>query len=449
MALLASLLTLVMLSPSDGAAALSGDDDRDLHRQEHRLDRRISASKLDLDEISTRLVRAQGRVDSAVLDLRAARARLAGVRDQVREAEILDAQLQERLELAIARLENARGDLVDGREDVRDSRSELASYAVSNYQNGGAAMFNLGVAFESRSAEEALDTMQAAGTVLDKQSAALQQLEVTKVLLQLTEQRVEQTRDAVASRRQDAADHLAVLVDLRAQAIEASTQVENRVASLRLARAEIAAAKRTERSRLSTLQRERDRVQDRLRQIAIRRARQHARMLARQRARELRLERRLERQQERQQERRQQIAAAPPAVTDDGGFLRYPVNNTYITSSYGMRMHPILEVYKLHDGTDFHAPCGRAVYAAASGRVMAEYYNAGYGNRIILDHGFVRGVSLQTSYNHLTRFVAGPGQRVSRGQLIGYSGTTGYSTACHMHFMVYVNGYTANPIRWL
>ena len=71
-----------------------------------------------------------------------------------------------------------------------------------------------------------------------------------------------------------------------------------------------------------------------------------------------------------------------------------------------MRMHPILHVCKLHDGTDFHADCGTPVYAAANGRVISEYYNAGYGNRIILDHGFVKGVSLQTSYNHLTSFVA-------------------------------------------
>ena len=80
---------------------------------------------------------------------------------------------------------------------------------------------------------------------------------------------------------------------------------------------------------------------------------------------------------------------------------------------------------------------------------MSAYYNAGYGNRVIIDHGFVRGVSLSTSYNHLTSFVARPGEHVSRGQLIAYSGTTGYSTGCHLHFMVYVNGATVDPMTWL
>jgi murein DD-endopeptidase MepM/ murein hydrolase activator NlpD len=58
-------------------------------------------------------------------------------------------------------------------------------------------------------------------------------------------------------------------------------------------------------------------------------------------------------------------------------------------------------------------------------------------------------VSLQTSYNHLTSFVARVGQRVARGQLVAYSGTTGWSTGCHLHFMVYVNGATVDPVTWL
>ncbi|MEJ7744456.1 MAG: M23 family metallopeptidase [Nocardioidaceae bacterium] len=58
-------------------------------------------------------------------------------------------------------------------------------------------------------------------------------------------------------------------------------------------------------------------------------------------------------------------------------------------------------------------------------------------------------MSLSTSYNHLTSFVAGVGAQVNRGQLIAYSGTTGYSTACHLHFMVYVNGYAVDPASWL
>ena len=72
-----------------------------------------------------------------------------------------------------------------------------------------------------------------------------------------------------------------------------------------------------------------------------------------------------------------------------------------------------------------------------------------YGNRVILNNGIKRGASVVTTYNHLSRFAKGRGSHVSRGEVIAYSGTTGYSTGCHLHFMVIVNGHTTNPMGWL
>ena len=67
----------------------------------------------------------------------------------------------------------------------------------------------------------------------------------------------------------------------------------------------------------------------------------------------------------------------------------------------------------------------------------------------MVDHGAINGQSLMTSYSHLSRFAVGRGQQVTKGQLIAYAGTTGYSTGCHLHFMVYVNGAVSNPMNWL
>jgi murein DD-endopeptidase MepM/ murein hydrolase activator NlpD len=137
-----------------------------------------------------------------------------------------------------------------------------------------------------------------------------------------------------------------------------------------------------------------------------------------------------------------------PSPGDSGGTLTRPVSGP-ITSPYGMRVHPITGVYKLHDGMDFGVPCGTPVKAAAGGTIIQQYFNAAYGNRIILNNGVKRGVSVVTTYNHLTRFALKAGTKVQRGQVIGYSGTTGYSTGCHLHFMVLVNGATVNPAGWL
>jgi murein DD-endopeptidase MepM/ murein hydrolase activator NlpD len=81
--------------------------------------------------------------------------------------------------------------------------------------------------------------------------------------------------------------------------------------------------------------------------------------------------------------------------------------------------------------------------------VVARYYNGAYGNRVVIAHGLRGGVGLATTYNHLRRFSTFTGQRVQRGEVIGFVGSTGYSTGCHLHFMVLRNGRPVNPRPWL
>lgn len=131
------------------------------------------------------------------------------------------------------------------------------------------------------------------------------------------------------------------------------------------------------------------------------------------------------------------------------GFMNFPTKVPYITSSYGMRFHPIFQYTRLHAGTDFRAYCGTPIYAAASGSVVHATYYGGLGNSVLIDHGIKNGNSVMSSYNHLQRFAVSTGQRVSQGQLLGYEGTTGTSTACHLHFEVYVNGATVDPMSIL
>ncbi len=119
-----------------------------------------------------------------------------------------------------------------------------------------------------------------------------------------------------------------------------------------------------------------------------------------------------------------------------------------ITSPFGMRLHPILHVWKLHDGTDFGAACGTPIRAPYAGRVTQQYFNAGYGNRLMLDHGVVDGQHVVSGFNHAIRYVVGVGSRVQRDQVLGYVGETGYATGCHLHLMVWLNGKLVNPMTW-
>lgn len=136
----------------------------------------------------------------------------------------------------------------------------------------------------------------------------------------------------------------------------------------------------------------------------------------------------------------------PPA---GGTRIGWPVAAPFVTSPYGMRVHPVTGVHKLHDGTDFRAPCGTPVRASAAGRVTHAARRGGYGNQVRIDHGMLGGPALSTSYSHLSSMEVTPGQYVRAGQPVGRSGTTGSSTGCHLHFMVYSTGAPVDPMRWL
>ena len=128
------------------------------------------------------------------------------------------------------------------------------------------------------------------------------------------------------------------------------------------------------------------------------------------------------------------------------GTLRWPCpGHTKITSPFGMRMHPILHVRKMHTGIDIHAPSGATIVAAGNGTVIFAGRNGGYGNFTMIDHGN----GLVTCYAHQSRILVKRGQHVSAGTAIGKVGSTGLSTGPHLHFEVRVNGTPKNPVPYL
>jgi len=113
-----------------------------------------------------------------------------------------------------------------------------------------------------------------------------------------------------------------------------------------------------------------------------------------------------------------------------------------VSSGYGERYHPILHFTRMHTGADFHAAYGQPIVAVADGRVIGAGRAGGYGNQVKLAHDG----GLVTSYSHLSRFAVRAGDRVRRGQVIGYAGATGLATGPHLHFEVFRNGRRVNPL---
>ncbi|MFC7402794.1 peptidoglycan DD-metalloendopeptidase family protein [Citricoccus sp. GCM10030269] len=139
------------------------------------------------------------------------------------------------------------------------------------------------------------------------------------------------------------------------------------------------------------------------------------------------------------------------SISSSGWGLQWPLA-TYITSGFGWRPTPAGTFDYggaggyVHTGIDFGGGCGLPVKAAADGEVWnADWAVWTSGNRVVISHGAVNGRALATKYHHLTRSIVSPGQHVEQGQVIGYTGTTGNSTGCHLHFETILDGQAVNP----
>jgi murein DD-endopeptidase MepM/ murein hydrolase activator NlpD len=136
---------------------------------------------------------------------------------------------------------------------------------------------------------------------------------------------------------------------------------------------------------------------------------------------------------------RERMWASRPAIQ--------PVSNkdlTHLHTLFGMRFHPLLGYVRPHKGLDFTAPKGSPVYATGDGVVEQADYSVSYGNVVYIDHGY----RFKTRYAHLSKFIVMAGERVKRGQVIGYVGNTGISVSAHLHYEVLFNGEQVNPINF-
>ncbi len=129
--------------------------------------------------------------------------------------------------------------------------------------------------------------------------------------------------------------------------------------------------------------------------------------------------------------------AATPSIMPTQGWL---------TSAFSsMRAHPILHMARPHEGIDVTAPMGTPIEAPAAGTIRDAGWEAGYGNTVVIDHGF----GTVTKFAHASKILVREGQRVSRGQRIALVGNTGLATGPHLHYEVHVNGRAVDPLRYV
>jgi murein DD-endopeptidase MepM/ murein hydrolase activator NlpD len=289
---------------------------------------------------------------------------------------------------------------------------------TSIYEQGDPDLMAFTSILNAQSPADITRQREANSSLVQRQDNEYDDLRAAEVLLKVHENEVQEATAEVAQKRQEAAEHLVEMQQLTEEALAAKDRVIALVGDRKHAELIATRAKRKDREALRQLKKQEARI-DKLIQQAIARARAKAAAKANR--------------------------GGPPVDTD--GLLMHPVNGP-VTSPFGYREHPIYHYWGLHDGVDFGAGCGAPLYAVHGGRVLSEYYSSVWGNRLYLNVGMVNGNFITVIYNHLSRYRVGTGATVGRGDVVGYVGTTGWSTGCHLHFTVMENGKPVDPMKY-
>jgi murein DD-endopeptidase MepM/ murein hydrolase activator NlpD len=409
---LAVVLTAMALGAGVLSTPLAHADIKHLRHQQSQAHHSVKHAQADLDESSQETRHAYAALSRSKADLRAARHDLETARAHAQSARDRLVTVRRQLARAQDRLAQAEADLERQQTQVDDQHEQLVRTVTSLYEEGDPQLMGFLSLMNAQTPAD-LSAKQANNSlVLDSQDQALDSLQASEVLLRVQTDERAAARDQVARKKEQARANLELKRRFKQQALDAKQRVEHTVKAKQHAWG------------------------------LARKARAHDRaLLARTKKREARIQRQIQAEIAREQRRGGGYRG------DTGGLLMRPVNGP-ITSPYGWRIHPIYHYWGLHDGDDFGAPCGAPLFAVADGTVMSEYYSSVWGNRLYLNLGSINGSNVTVIYNHLSAYRSHVGQRVTRGQVVGLVGTTGWSTGCHTHFTVMVNGTPVNPTPW-
>ncbi len=456
---LTGLIVVGCISPFATSARADELDD-----QQSSLQNQIQQSGAAIDSHHSALDAASAEVASSRQALADAQAALAKAQSELDAARAVDQQKAAELANAEQELTDAKTAVQSGRAAVDAQQSKAAQdMRTAHQQNTG--MLSIGMLFvDTQDAGSVNSRVQWASTLYNANSSELNRLSEMQLQLQNAQTQMATLENNARVIREAAAAQLSVTRSAEQAADNAAGQVSQLVAANEAAEAAAAQLLAEERAAYASMQAEMDSVTQ---QIQERNARQAAEAEAAaaaaraaaaaqaaaeaQAAAAAQAVAAQQQQAPAQQAPAQQVAQAPAASSGSGFPLYTPANGPY-TSPYGYRTNPVLGYSELHDGLDIGASCNTPVYAASSGTVTQASPAAstgGWGNRVVLDNGTINGQQVSTGYNHMSSYIVGVGQWVDRGQVIGYIGTTGLSTGCHLHFHVWINGSVTNPAPYL
>jgi murein DD-endopeptidase MepM/ murein hydrolase activator NlpD len=393
-----------------------------------KIDASIAQLRIELEDTSRDLAQA-------FVELHRTRALLPGARRVLAAGQAAQAVADRHREAVVTALavaqaneSKASNELLRNARASQEVQDQIGKLARDDYQQGGVS--GLAIVLEASSPQDFTDRIIMMDTVMRVREATLRGLDTKRAEGKAVRFHLVAVRQQVASLKVQAEAALARATAARQNAAAAKTRLDLLFAAQTRYAATVAAKKAAELTNLNKMKAR----SDSLARVLAARARAARAAAAAARAAAARAGRK---------------PTGPPS--GGSGLLRFPVDAP-VSSEFGIRMHPVLRIMRLHEGIDFACNCGSPVYAAADGEVIMatpEALAGGYGNQLLIDHGLQRGgIDLITTYNHLSRFVV-TGGHVRAGQLVAYSGNTGTSTGCHLHFETREDGIPVNPRLWL
>jgi murein DD-endopeptidase MepM/ murein hydrolase activator NlpD len=419
---LATALVAVLATLTASTGPAMGDS---LSDQRTAAEQKQAANKAARDALAASLEDVNASLAQTVLDLQAVQQRLPDAQAELATAQAtLESSLREQTIIA-ARLQDAQDqETAIGATIAADAtksaqvRLAIGQMARQAYQ-GGAGISDLSVVLDAQSTEDFIQQYGMVSTALRTQSQALTDLRQSEAQARNDQARLGAIRTVVTTLKAQADAKVAEADQARTAAAARTTEIQNLIvqetaqqASIESQKAQIVAQQAAEDAAATQL------ATDLANIIAAQRAAQAA-----------------------------SGKGGGPTGPIAGAIFANPtvVNPMQINSPYGMRFDPIVHVYRLHAGDDLQTGCGTPIFAARAGTVQWAKLLYGYGNQVMVDHGYINGNSVMVSYNHMLRFAVSAGQHVDQGTILGYAGSTGASTGCHLHFEVYINGATVNP----
>lgn len=427
-----SSATAVPTAPLPASATAS-----DPGAEKRKVDAQIEKLREELEDSSAELSNAYIALQQTKAKLPAAQAALAEAESAALAADRANTLAAQELEAARASEAKAQAELDSTTKEVTAGRARVAQFAAQIYQEQGFGQLDM--ALSSTNPQQFADRIALVDTVMDVQGETLDRLATEKASLTALEDHLSALRADSAAKKKRAEEALAAAESARDSAARAKADLDALAAQQASQAAEVESQIAADKVRLNDMRAE----QSRLKAILVARAAEARRKAAAAAKAEA---------ARRAAERKAGLAARPStgggsSDGDGGGYLSRPMTGR-VSSEFGMRFHPIDRVWRLHAGRDYAAPCGTPVRAAAPGEIIMAGYAPGAGNRIVIDHGIVKGEHLATVYKHLEGYAQRSG-KVSRGEVIGYEGSTGLSTGCHLHFETHQNGEPVDPRRWL